>query len=64
MKKTEVDKLNVQKPEGIFTPNYSFSDVVPLKNEDGEVVDCEYEDFILNKTAEEVYQEYFNPIPT
>ena len=63
MKKSEVDKLNIQKPQGIFTPNYSYSECLAIKNEDGEVVDYEYTDFILNKTAEEVYQEYLNPIP-
>ena len=63
MKKSEVDKLNIQKPEGIFTPNYSYVECLPIKNEDGEVVDYEYIDFILYKTAEEVYQEYLNPPP-
>ena len=63
MKKSEVDKLNIQKPEGVFTPNYSYSECLAIKNEDGEVVDYEYIDFILYKTAEEVYQEYLNPIP-
>ena len=61
MKKSEVDKLNIQKPEGIFTPNYSYAECLVIKNEDGEVIDYEYVDFILNKTAEEVYQEYLNP---
>ena len=63
MKKSEVDKLNIQKPEGIFTPRYSYAECLPIKNEDGELTDYEYTDFILNKTAEEVYQEYLNPIP-
>lgn len=63
MKKSEVDKLNIEKTEGIFTPNYSYAECLVIKNEDGEVVDYEYADFILNKTAEEVYQEYLNPIP-
>lgn len=58
MKKSEVDKLNIQKPEGIFTANYSFSECLPIKNEDGELIDYEYTDFILNKTAEEVYQQW------
>ena len=61
MKKSEVDKLNIQKPEGIFTPNYSCAECLAIKNEDGEVVDYEYTDFVLNKTAEEAYQEYLNP---
>ena len=61
MKKSEIDKLNIQKPEGIFTPNYSYAECLVIKNEDGEVGDYEYTDFILNKTAEEVYQEYSNP---
>ena len=63
MKKSEVDKLNMQKTEGVFTPNYSFSAVTSIENEDEEVIDYEYVDFILNKTAEEVYQEYLNPLP-
>ena len=63
MKKSEVDKSNIQKPEGIFTPNYSYAECLAIKNEDGEVIDYEYTDFILNKTAEEAYQEYLNPIP-
>lgn len=63
MKKTEVDKSNIQKPEGMFTPNYSYAECLAIKNEDGEVIDYEYTDFILNKTAEEVYQEYLNPKP-
>lgn len=63
MKKSEVDKLNMQKTEGLFTPNYSFSECLPIKNEDGEVIDYEYVDFVINKTSEEVYQEYLNPLP-
>ena len=63
MKKIEVDKLNIQKPEGIFTPKYSYVECLPIKNEDGEVIDYEYVDFVINKTSEEVYQEYLNPIP-
>ena len=63
MKQSEIDKLNIQKPEGIFTPNYSYAECLAIKNEDGEVVDYEYTDFVLNKTAEEVYQEYLNPPP-
>ena len=63
MKKSEVDKLNIQKPEGIFTPNYSYTECLAIKNEDGEVIDYEYTDLVLNKTAEEVYQEYLNPLP-
>ena len=63
MKKSEIDKLNIQKAEGIFTPNYSFSERLPIKNEDGEVIDYEYVDFVINKTSEEVYQEYLNPKP-
>lgn len=63
MKQSEIDKLNMQKAEGIFTPNYSFSECLPIKNEDGEVIDYEYVDFVINKTSEEVYQEYLNPIP-
>ena len=63
MKKSEVDKLNIQKPEGIFTPKYSYAECLPIKNEDGEAIDYEYTDFILYKTAEEVYQEYLNPLP-
>ena len=63
MKKSEVDKLNIQKPEGIFTPKYSYAECLPIKNEDGEVIDYEYVDFVINKTAEEVYQEYLNPPP-
>ena len=63
MKKSEVDKLNIQKPKGIFTPNYSYSECLTIKNEDGEVIDYEYVDFVINKTSEEVYQEYLNPIP-
>ena len=63
MKQSKVDKLNIQKPQGIFTPNYSYVECLPIKNEDGEVVDYEYIDFILYKTAEEVYQEYLNPLP-
>lgn len=63
MKKSEIDKLNIQKPEGIFTPNYSYAECLVIKNEDGEVVDYEYTDFVLNKTVEEVYQEYLNPPP-
>ena len=61
MKKSEVDKLNIQKPEGIFTPKYSYAECLAIKNEDGEVIDYEYTDFILYKTSEEVYQEYLNP---
>ena len=60
MKKSEVDKLNIQKPEGVFTPNYSYSECLAIKNEDDEVVDYEYTDFILNKTAEEIYQAYLS----
>ena len=63
MKKTEVDKLNAEKTEGIFTPNYTFNDCIAIKDEDGEIIDYEYTDFVLNKTAEEVYQEYLNPLP-
>lgn len=63
MKQSELNKLNIENPNGIFTPNYSFKECLILRNEDGEVIDCEYTDFILNKTAEEVYQEYLNPIP-
>ena len=63
MKKSEVDKLSIQKPQGFFTLNYSYSECLPIKNEDGEVVDYEYTDFVLNKTAEEVYEEYLNPPP-
>ena len=58
MKKSEVDKLNIQKSEGIFTPNYSYTECLAIKNEDGEVIDYEYTGFVLNKTAEEVYQAY------
>ena len=64
MKQSKVDKLNIQKPQGIFTPNYSYAECLVIKNEDGEVVDYEYIDFILYKTAEEVYQEYLNPQPS
>ncbi len=63
MKQSKVDKLNIQKPQGIFTPNYSYSECLAIKNEDGEVIDYEYTEFVLNKTAEEVYQEYLNPLP-
>ena len=63
MKKSEVDKLNIQKPEGVFTPKYSYSECLAIKNEDGEVIDYEYTDFVLNKTSEEVYQDYLNPLP-
>ena len=63
MKKSEINKLNIQKPEGVFTPNYSYSECLAIKNEDGEVIDYEYVDFVINKTAEEVYQEYLNPPP-
>lgn len=63
MKKSEVDKLNIQKSEGIFTPKYSYAECLAIKNKDDEVIDYEYTDFVLNKTAEEVYQEYLNPIP-
>lgn len=63
MKQSELNKLNIQKPEGMFTPNYSYSKCLAIKNEDDEVIDYEYTDFILNKTAEEVYQEYLNPPP-
>ena len=63
MKKSEVDKLNMQKFEGIFTPNYSYTECLAIKNEDGEVIDYEYTDFMLIKSAEEVYQEFLNPIP-
>ena len=54
MKKTELDKLNIQKPEGVFAPNYTFLDILLIKNENGEVVDYEYTDFVLNKSAEEI----------
>lgn len=63
MKKSEVDKLNIEKPEGIFTPKYLYAECLAIKNEDGKVIDYEYIDFILNKTAEEVYQEYLSPKP-
>lgn len=63
MKQSEVDKLNIQKPEGLFTPKYFYTECLVIKNEDGEVLDYEYTDFVLNKTAEEVYQEYLNPKP-
>ena len=63
MKQSEVDKLNIQKPEGLFTPKYFYTECLVIKNEDGEVIDYEYVDFVLNKTADEVYREYLNPLP-
>ena len=63
MRQSELYKLNISKPEGIFTSNYSYAECLAIKNEDGEVIDYEYVDFVINKTAEEVYQEYLNPHP-
>lgn len=61
MRASNVKDFNIIKPEGVFTPIYSYLEAIPVL-EDGEVVDYEYADFILNKTAEEVYQEYLNPL--
>lgn len=63
MKNSELQKMEISTNRGTFSPAYTYSDKIDMKNEDGEVVDYEYTDFILHKTAEEVYQEYLNPHP-
>lgn len=63
MLKTDLDKLTIHKMEGDFSPLYTESSIVAIKNINGEIIDYEYIDFILYKTAEEVYQEYLNPLP-
>lgn len=63
MKNSEFQKMKIQTDQGMFFPAYTYSNKIDIKNKDGEVVDYEYIDFILYKTAEEVYQEYLNPIP-
>lgn len=62
MRASNVKDFNIIKPEGVFAPVYSYLEAIPVL-EDGEVVDYEYVDFILYKTAEEVYQEYLTPLP-
>lgn len=63
MKNSELQKMKIQTEQGVFFPAYTYSNKIDIKNKDGEVVDYEYVDFILYKTAEEVYQEYLNPKP-
>ena len=63
MKNSELQKMKIQTEQGVFFPAYTYSNKIDIKNKDGEVVDYEYVDFILYKTAEEVYQEYLNPLP-
>ena len=63
MKNSEFQKMKIQTDQGMFCPAYTYSNKIDIKNKDGEVVDYEYADFILYKTAEEVYQEYLNPPP-
>lgn len=62
MRASDVKKLDVIKTEGLFTPIYSYLETIPILDE-GVLTDYEYTDFILYKTAEEVYQEYLNPPP-
>lgn len=63
MKNSELQKMKIQTEQGVFFPAYTYSNKIDIKNKNGEVVDYEYVDFILYKTAEEVYQEYLNPKP-
>ena len=61
MLKTDLDKLTIHKMEGDFSPLYTESSIAFIKNINGEIIDYEFVDFVLIKSAEDVYQEYLNP---
>ena len=62
MKETELKKLTIIKAEGEFPPAYTYEKEVPIIENDV-IVDYELEGLVIHKSAEEVYQEYSNPIP-
>lgn len=63
MQKTELDKMDIIVDGVVFHPYYSSLPSVPIFNEKGEVFDYDYPNFVLIKTAEEMYQKYLNPLP-
>ena len=60
MLSSELKTMSIFKPEGEFSPEFNFSDYSLVKDENHMVIDIKWNDFILNKTAEEVYQAYLS----
>ncbi|HHX60987.1 MAG TPA: hypothetical protein GX707_09800 [Epulopiscium sp.] len=58
MRESELEKLKLKKSEGVFEPNYLFTECVAVTSEDDMIIDYEYKGFKIIKSAEEVYQDY------
>lgn len=57
MTKNELNKLNLQTKDGVFTPTYIFEGLEPVYEND-ELVDYNYIGFKLILTADENYTEW------
>ena len=55
---SELDKMCIDTEFGKIKPVYECSEYIAMDNGDYKLMD-----FVLIKSAEEVYQEYLNPIP-
>lgn len=62
MLKTELEKLYIETPHGIFTPLYTSDKPIPIENDDVDIIDYNLPNYIQTKTAEEVYQKYLDDI--
>lgn len=58
MTKQQLENLYLQTDSGLFTPIYSFTESIPIYDEEGEIIDYELIDYVETISAKEYYQEW------